>query len=205
MATIKKAYIFGSSGHAHVIASILHGKFNEIIFVDRFAISNEVLAEEMYFQKIDTYSKIPVFIGIGDNAIRKEIFLKLKKFQITPANCISDFAFIAPDASIGNGVVICPGSVVGSQAQIQDNCIVNTLSSVDHDCYLGEHSQITAGVNFGGNTKSGNNTFFGIKSATIPNVTIGDNVVVMAGSLICNDIPANVMVGGIPAKVVKQL
>lgn len=205
MAVIRKAYIFGNGGHARVIASILYGKFSEIIFVDRVAGSSHAISEQVFFDEIDKYSKMPVFIGIGDNTIRKELFLKLKNYHITPENCIADHAFIAHDAGIGNGVVICPGSVIGSQACIQDNCVVNTLSSVDHDCFLGEHSQITAGVNFGGNTKAGKNTFFGIKSSTIPNITIADNVIVMAGSLICNDVPANVMVGGVPAKIVKQL
>ena len=36
-------------------------------------------------------------------------------------------------------------------------------------------------------------------------VTIGDNVIVMAGSVVTKDIPSSVVVGGNPAKVVKHL
>jgi UDP-perosamine 4-acetyltransferase len=76
---------------------------------------------------------------------------------------------------------------------------------VDHDCVLGNHSQISPGVNLGGGTVIGENCFFGIKSASIPYVSIGNNAVIMAGSVVYQNIPENVMVGGIPARVVKIL
>ena len=205
MAQIKKAFIFGASGHSRVIASILHGNFHEIYFVDIHAASPQTITEIDFFNQIELHQKHAIFIGIGDNKIRENLYNKLIQHHITPQNCISQHAFIAHDAQLGNAVVICAGAVIGSQAIIHNNSIVNTLSSVDHDCVLGEHSQITAGVNFGGNTKTGKNCFFGIKSATIPNVTIGNNAVIMAASLVCNDVPDNVMVGGIPAKVVKKI
>jgi maltose O-acetyltransferase len=34
-------------------------------------------------------------------------------------------------------------------------------------------------------------------------VTIGDNVVIAAGSVVVNSLPANVLAGGNPAKVIK--
>ena len=39
----------------------------------------------------------------------------------------------------------------------------------------------------------------------IGGVTIGDNVIIMAGSVVSKDIPSSVVVGGIPAKVIKHL
>ncbi|WP_240326236.1 maltose acetyltransferase [Lactobacillus johnsonii] len=38
-----------------------------------------------------------------------------------------------------------------------------------------------------------------------PGVTIGNNVVVAAGSVVIRDVPDNIMVAGNPAKVVKKL
>ena len=39
----------------------------------------------------------------------------------------------------------------------------------------------------------------------LPNVTIGDNVVIGAGSVVNKDIPSNVVAVGNPCKVIKQL
>lgn len=42
--------------------------------------------------------------------------------------------------------------------------------------------------------------------ATItPGVTIGENSVVAAGSVVTKDVPDNVVVGGVPAKIIKNL
>ena len=100
--------------------------------------------------------------------------------------------------------MICPGSIVGSKAIIGNNTIINTMSSVDHDCVLGDNSQITCGVTFGGNVIVGKNCFFGLKSAVIPGINIGDNAIVMAGSIVVNDVPQKVMVGGNPAQIIER-
>lgn len=39
----------------------------------------------------------------------------------------------------------------------------------------------------------------------LPGVTIGDNVVIGAGSVVNKDIPSNVVAVGNPCKVIKQL
>lgn len=51
----------------------------------------------------------------------------------------------------------------------------------------------------------GNNVWIGAGVTVLPGVTIGDNAVVGAGSVVTRDVPANTVVVGIPAKVVKQL
>jgi len=202
---MKEAYIIGASGHGRVIASIIYRKYTDILFVDANKALTDVIYQGDFFDQIDQYRNSDIFIGIGSNRYRIEVYNKLIELGLTPANCIADNAFVAHDAEVGNGVVICPGSVVGSRAIIGNNTIVNTLSSVDHDCVLGNHSQVTAGVTFGGTTVVGENCFFGVKSATVPNINVGNNSVVMAGSLVYKDVPDNVMVGGTPARIMKQL
>ena len=56
-----------------------------------------------------------------------------------------------------------------------------------------------------GKVKIGNNIYFGTNVVVLTGVTIGDNCVVAAGSIITKDIPANSVVAGIPAKVICSL
>lgn len=202
---MKKAYIIGASGHGSVIASIIRHKYHDILFVDANSALRDVIPQADFFDRIDDYRQHAIYLGVGANKHRIALYNRLKECNIVPASCIAENAFIAHDAQLGKGVVICPGSVVGAKARVGNNTIINTLSSVDHDCVLGNHSQITAGVTLGGTTQIGENCFFGIKSATIPNITVGDNVVVMAGSILYKSVPENVMVGGAPARIMKQL
>lgn len=53
--------------------------------------------------------------------------------------------------------------------------------------------------------KIGNNVWIGGHSTICPGVTIGNGVVVAAGSVVTKDVPDNVIVGGVPAKVIKKI
>ena len=89
---------------------------------------------------------------------------------------------------------------------------------------LGDDVHITAGVNF--ITHDGgvlvlrkkypkleitkpiiiqNNVFIGINSIILPGVKVGNNVVIGSGSIVSKDIPDNVVVAGVPAKIIKTL
>lgn len=51
----------------------------------------------------------------------------------------------------------------------------------------------------------GKNVWIGAHCTILGGVTIGDNSVVAAGSVVTKDIPANVIVGGVPARLLKTL
>ena len=84
---------------------------------------------------------------------------------------------------------------------------------------IGNHCTITAGVSFithdgaawifreeiprlnvFGKIEIKDNCFIGVKSIILPNITIGPNSVVGAGSVVTKDVPPNTVVAGVPAK-----
>lgn len=56
-----------------------------------------------------------------------------------------------------------------------------------------------------GEIKIGRNVWIGDKVSIFGGVTIGDNVIIGAGSIVTHDIPSNSMAAGAPAKVVKMV
>ena len=50
----------------------------------------------------------------------------------------------------------------------------------------------------------GNNVWFAANTVILPGVTIGDGAVIAAGAVVRSDVPANSVVAGVPAKVVKS-
>ena len=55
-----------------------------------------------------------------------------------------------------------------------------------------------------GPIKIGDNVWIGMNSTVLPGVTIGDNVVIAAGSVVNSDIPSNSIAAGNPCKVIKE-
>lgn len=51
----------------------------------------------------------------------------------------------------------------------------------------------------------GANAWIGGRAVILPGVEIGDNAVVAAGAVVQSDVPANTLVAGVPAKIVRAL
>lgn len=88
---------------------------------------------------------------------------------------------------------------------------------------IGNHVQITSDVRFfthGGNwvfrekypdldtfgkIKIGNNVYIGNCALILPGVTIGNNVIIAAGSIVTKSFDNNVIIGGNPARVISTI
>jgi len=100
------------------------------------------------------------------------------------------------------------GTVIGAKEKITLGndvlCGANTLIT-DFDWHGIEPNKRRS---YSGDSKEviiGNNVFIGYGSLVLKGVTIGDNSVIGANSVVTKDIPANVIAGGNPCKVIKAL
>ena len=84
------------------------------------------------------------------------------------------------------------------QIEIGVNCIIaNNVVMVDHD-----HDTVNGGF-VSAPIKIGDNVWIGANSVILKGVTIGNNAIIAAGSIVTKDVPANAIVGGCPAKVIR--
>lgn len=51
----------------------------------------------------------------------------------------------------------------------------------------------------------GKNVWIGANATVVPGVTIGDGSIIAAGAVVTKNVPENVIVGGIPAKIIKKI
>jgi acetyltransferase-like isoleucine patch superfamily enzyme len=75
----------------------------------------------------------------------------------------------------------------------------------NHDGGVGVLRNKYAGIDVIRPIKVGSNVFIGSNATLMPGVTVGNNVVIGASSLVTRDIPDNVVAGGVPAKIIKTL
>jgi len=192
--------IVGTGGHARVIASLLsHASIT--LLAEFEPASGELRQEEVFGQPLPENTDF--FIGIGDNVLRRRCFERLEALGASLGNCIAPTAWVAPGVKLGRGIFLGPGVVVNTGTQIGDNVIVNTMSSIDHDCTIGADTQITVGVTLGAHLDIGRGCYFGMKSCVLSQLTLGDEVEVMAGALVVRAAPSRVLLGGAPARVMR--
>lgn len=86
-------------------------------------------------------------------------------------------------------VRIGDGSQLGSYACLMDN----DYHSVEDRSQPGESRPIVLGKN----------VWLGVRVVVLKGVSIGDNAVIGAGSVVTKDIPANCLAAGMPAKVIR--
>lgn len=109
--------------------------------------------------------------------------------------CIGEYCHITAI----NKIIIGDGLLTGRYVYIGDN---------SHGGLSIEEAQISPLsrklVSKGG-IVIGKNVWLGDKVTILPNVHIGDNVIVAANSVVTKDVVSNSVVAGVPAKVIKQM
>ena len=88
---------------------------------------------------------------------------------------------------IGNNVMIGPNTLITT--------VGHPLSPMKRRGYMAHAEPVTIG----------NNVWIGGNVTILPGVTIGNNVVIAAGAVVTNDVPDNTLVGGVPARKIKDL
>ena len=89
------------------------------------------------------------------------------------------------------------GIFIGDGALIGHNVVLATLNHAKSP--KDRSSMIPAPIHIG------KNVWIGANATVLPGVTIGDGAIVAAGAVVARDVPANTIVGGVPAKVLKTL
>lgn len=105
----------------------------------------------------------------------------------------------------GNDVFVNSGCRFQDQGGIWigDGCLIGhnvVLASLNHPLDPADrHSLLPAPIHIGANVWIGSN------ATVLAGVTIGDDAVVAAGAVVAKDVPPRTVVGGVPARVIKEL
>jgi len=123
-------------------------------------------------------------IAIGSAAGRKKMFKIAQAKKISMTTYVHPSAWVAPNATIGQGVIICPNCVISACAEVEDNVAVNVFCGVGHGAKVGAHSVMGPYSVINGDTVLGEGCYLGTRATLFPQVVLGKGCTVDAHSAV---------------------
>lgn len=183
-----------------------HSRFR--VYDDFLPIDNERI-----FGKVDRIEEdlvgghcdeVVIAIGYRHFAFKQEVFTKLERLDRF-ATLVHPTAHRSRSASIGRGVLLFPHVNVDTEATVRDGVVALGQCSISHNCTIGRFSFLSIGVALGGHVAIGDRVFVGVNSTIIPDVEVGPDSIIGAGSLITKNLATAARAVGNPFKLVQNL
>ena len=108
---------------------------------------------------------------------------------------------------VGENFYVNFGCVILDCAKVTvgDNCLIGPQVGIYTACHPIDPIERMSRIEFAKPITIGDNCWIGGHATINPGVILGDNVVVASGSVVTNSFPDNVVIGGNPARVLKEI
>jgi acetyltransferase EpsM len=137
--------------------------------------------------------------AVGDPAARRALAARYDG-RAPWATLVHGTAWVAPSAVLAPGAAVLASAVVNAGAGVGAHAVVNSGAILEHDAVLGEFAQLAPGAIVGGGAVVEDGAYVGLGALVRDHVTVGRGSIVGMGAAAVADVPANVVVIGIPAR-----
>lgn len=212
------AWLFGQSGGSLVVGVVVLTSQNRITRLKKSR--SECMLQKLTIRNIEGFWRYSM-LRLRFRKLRVGLFFLDRGGQIEVGSNASirfgrgirfmrDFTgHFYGEVVVGNDVFFNRGCYVAvhSRLTIGNNCLFGEGVSIhDENHAVGCGSEPIAMRGFVVNPVTiGDNVWIGAKATILPGVHIGNNAVVGANAVVTRDVPANTIVGGIPARVLRVI
>ena len=172
---------------------------------------NRTLREDVdWINRPRTAAHIPAGCKVGKGANIAPNVVLMANSKTNPieiganTKILRDAEWIGP-IKVGSGCYFNKGSYVRAEVTIGNDVLVGPFVKFVTDSHKLGPSTKRGGTVFRTPIKVGNGVWIGADVTIVGSVTIGDGAIVAAGSVVTKDVAPNTLVGGVPAKHIKDL
>ncbi len=204
--------VIGASSVALEVADIAHEMGRRIeVLLDETAVSESGLPGTN-FRVTNSLTpwidddRLDVVIAIGDNFWRESVYERLRPRVRTErfVNVIHPGATVSHYAHLGMGSIVLAGCRIGPNATVGNFPYLNANTVVAHDCIIGDYVSMGAGATLAGRVEVGKRSSLGLNSSVRERCVISNDVIVGANGFVNFDTPPTCILGGVPAKVLRE-
>lgn len=199
--------LLGGGGHCKSVIEVAESAgYNILGILDR---PEDVGKSVLGYKVLGVDDDIPQYVSnvefvitlgfIKNPAIRIKLYNKIKAVNGKLATIVASTAHVSRYANLGEGTVVMHQAFVNAGAQIGDNVILNTFTNIEHDVVIGNQCHISTGVMVNGDCKIGERVFAGSQSVFINGITVGNDIIIGAGSVVSKSIETKGIYAGNPA------
>ena len=145
-----------------------------------------------------------VYCPLGNNKLRVKFLTRARELGYETPNYIHPSVLISPNVTIGKGVYILLGTTIMPYAIIKDYVMISMGVHLAHHSILEEGTFLSTGCNYGASIHAHSCAYCGIGSTIMTGIHhLGEDWLVGAGAVAIKDVPANAIVAGVPAKIIR--
>jgi sugar O-acyltransferase (sialic acid O-acetyltransferase NeuD family) len=142
-------------------------------------------------------------IGIGDSEIRQRIDRVATRAGCEAAILLHPLASCGSDVKLAAGVVLAAGARVTTNVRLGRHTHINVNAVVSHDCRIADFVTLSPGSLANGSVTLEEHVMLGSGAVVSPGHVVGRRSWVGAGAVVVDDLPADVVATGVPARVTR--
>jgi sugar O-acyltransferase (sialic acid O-acetyltransferase NeuD family) len=210
--------LWGSAGHAKVLASLLTLRGDCVIAL--FDNDSEALSAlpdvplhigeagfARWAEQTPEVERVCALVAIGGGRGRDRLAIQalIQSRGLRMPAVVHAAASVCATVTLGHGSQVLAQAVVAAEARLGEACIVNHRALVDHECIVGCGVHIAPGATLCGCVTVGDGVLVGAGAVVLPRLRIGADAIVGAGAVVTRDVPPGAVIAGNPARVVRYL
>lgn len=149
--------------------------------------------------------EVEVLCAVGAPELRRRLVERATAAGARFCRLLHPSAVLARDVEIGAGAMIGAGCVLTVGVTVGAHAHVNVACTLSHDVVLEPFATLAPGVHAAGGAVFGEGCNVGVGAVVIPQRRVGAWSIVGAGSAVVEDVPADTVVAGVPARPLRSL